>query len=208
MTPPEQYELADILSSAHVREQVSARINQGQVCVYPTDTIYGIGGRGDSDDVRRRVRQAKRRPAQMPILLVAARRRAFDSLGLRFPPEAEKLAAHFWPGKLTLVVPGTDGGPAVGVRLSDHPFLHALRDTIDAALLSTSANMTGEVYDGTPGVLWRLFRGRVDFMVDGGVLPPSPPSTVVRVGADGAVELLREGAVAGQAIADALGREV
>jgi len=182
---------------------VAKRFLDGQVAVYPTETIYGIGGRADSPDVRRRVALAKGRAADKEMLLVAADIRAFDGLGLEFTAAARRLAERFWPGPLTLVVPGADGAP-VGVRLSSHPFLRALAGHFALPLISTSANLSGRPYDGAPGRIHSLLAQLVDFMVDYGELPPSPPSTVVRLGEGPIVEIVREGVLSLAAIQAAM----
>jgi L-threonylcarbamoyladenylate synthase len=189
----ERLALTDLLRSAESLGKLSERIADGAVFVYPTETIYGIGGRCDRDEVRQRIVAAKRRPPGAPMILMAARREAFAFLGVRFPPVAVRMADTFWPGNLTLVLPSTRG--EVGVRVSGHPFVAALAPHFGIPLYSTSANVSGETYDGSPEAVYALFEGAVDFVVDAGELPPSPPSTVVRVEPNGTWNVLREGAI-------------
>jgi len=174
---------------------VARRVLRGAVFIYPTETIYGIGGIYGCDGVRERIVAAKRRPADEPMLLVAGRRRLFDETDAVIHPAARLLASRFWPGRLTLVVPSATGEGFVGIRESDHPFLTALAGVLPQPLYSTSANLSGEPYRNDIDLITRIFTGSVDFVVDAGNLPPSPPSTVVRVGRDGSMEMLREGAV-------------
>ena len=81
------------------------------------------------------------------------------------------------------------------MRTSDHPFIAALFRCLTVPIFSTSANLSGEPYNGLPDHLRKTFQGRVDFFVDAGELPQSQPSTVVRVFEDGRVEVIREGVV-------------
>lgn len=205
MKTADRLDLKELLLSGHAMREVAARINSGQVFVYPTETVYGVGGRGDSSAVESRIVGAKGRDAGNPMIRVAAHRAAFDFLDLRFPPRAEALARGFWPGRLTLVLPRVADDSFVGIRLSDHPLLASLAPHVPVAVFSTSANLSGRTYEGEPDRIFDLFCQRVDFIIDGGRLPPSGPSTVVRVGPGNGVELLREGAVAKSEIEGVLG---
>jgi L-threonylcarbamoyladenylate synthase len=188
-------------------EHIARHIDEGAIFVYPTETIYGIGGRGDSQAVRDRILAAKRRPPESPMILAAASRSAFAALDISFPRAAEILAQRFWPGPLTLVLPAANDPQGIGVRVSPHPFVRLLSTLIEVPVFSTSANISNQPYNGDPESLYHLFRDHVDFMIDAGPLPPSPPSSVVRIGADNSVSMLREGALSRREIEDALAGE-
>ena len=181
-------------------EQVRSRIAAGEVFVYPTETVYGIGGRFDGIEVYSRILAAKKRRPEQAMILIAADFAAFSPLSPVFPPAAEKLAGAFWPGMLTLVVPTKNSPDGVAVRVSGHPFLQALRPRCSHPLFSTSANISGEPYDPSTDAIYATFKESVDFMIDAGELPPSAPSTVVKVTGDNAVTVLREGSVSAERI--------
>jgi len=187
--------------------QVAARIREKAVFVYPTDTIYGIGGIVDTE-VERRIIRAKKRPPENPMLLVAARAEAFAPLGLVFNDTAKALADAFWPGSLTLVLRCRATQTGVGVRLSSHPFITGLSGVFDTVLYSTSANISGQPYVNDPDVIYDTLRGNIDFMVDAGALPPCAPSTLAEVGDDGVVRIIRQGAVSKERIASVAGRRM
>ena len=197
--PAERIALKDALCSPDISARTGQRVVAGEIFVYPTETIYGIGGRCDREGVRRRILAAKRRPPSNPMILIAASRRQLATLDLIFPHRADTLARACWPGPLTLVLPGAGGG-TLGVRVSDHPLIAALTAQLCLPLFSTSANISGEAYDADPERIYELFSLNVDFMIDGGVLPRSSPSTVVEVDRDNTVRVLREGAVAAQEV--------
>jgi L-threonylcarbamoyladenylate synthase len=199
MIRTERIDCAGLLAGPERLASVARRIRDGAVFVYPTETIYGIGGRADREDVRERILVAKGRAADNPMILLAADPRVFERHGARFSAEARRLADAFWPGRVTLVVSDAAGG-TVAVRQSDHPFVTAIGPLVDAPLFSTSANLSGESYDSDPTRIWRTFDGRVDFMIDCGALPPSAPSTVVRALDGEPPAVLREGAVSAEAI--------
>jgi L-threonylcarbamoyladenylate synthase len=202
--PAERLDAAALLESGDVLRRTAERVRGGAVFVYPTETIYGVGG-VPTEEVRRRIVAAKGRRPGHPMILLAACREHLDELGVVFPPTASRLAGAFWPGNLTLVLPSSGGGDTVGVRVSDHPVVAALGRSVGRPLFSTSANLGGEAYDGDPDRIFEIFGERVDFMVDAGRLPFSPPSTVVGVTARGEVVVLREGVVPAGRIDELLG---
>jgi L-threonylcarbamoyladenylate synthase len=193
--------------SGDAMERLAERVAEGAVFVYPTETIYGLGGVVDSE-VERRILAAKRRPSGLPMIVVGGSVDALSSLRLVFGDCARALADAFWPGKLTLVVPSAALGRGVAVRVSAHPFLRALSVRLCRALYSTSANVSGEAYVNDPDRIYDLFSEHADFMVDGGRLPDSQPSTVVKVGGDGTVEVVREGAIPAERVTEIVGRRV
>ncbi|HEX7511474.1 MAG TPA: Sua5/YciO/YrdC/YwlC family protein, partial [Chitinivibrionales bacterium] len=72
--------------------------------------------------------------------------------------------------------------------------------TLHKPLFSTSANFSGQAYVNDPAAIYSLFEKNVDFMIDAGVLPPSPPSTVIKICSDDTVEIVREGKVSKEQI--------
>lgn len=205
--PAERIEVGTLLrgrGSAGRLHEIARKIRSGAVFVYPTETIYGIGGMFGCPGVRRRIVSAKHRPSHEPMILIAGHRRLFDAAVGVMPPAAHALASHFWPGRLTLVVPSSAGDGFTGIRESDHPFLVRLADEVPRPLYSTSANLSGEDYRNDPVLISSIFGGKVDFIISAGALPPSPPSSVVKVKRDGSVEVLRVGTVGEDEIARVL----
>ena len=194
--PTERIALRDVLSpgAEALLAGVAARIRGGAVFIYPTETIYGIGGRYDRDDVYSRIISAKVRSPDNPFILIGGAVECFAPLSLTFSVVAERLADAFWPGLLTLVLPGADS-QGIAVRVSDHPFIAALAGHFPMPLFSTSANISGEPYQADPDAIFATIGDRVDFMIDAGFLPESLPSTVARVETDGRVTVLREGCI-------------
>jgi L-threonylcarbamoyladenylate synthase len=161
------------------------------VLAYPTETVYGFGGAIDTESVARLV-AIKLRPARKPFLLLISESEMIDRLDLQLSREASLLAARFWPGPLTLVLPGgqrrvparlrgPEGG--VAVRWTSHPGLQRLISTMGDPLTSTSANRPGlppAMSAATVLDHWSadVAAGRIR-LLDGGSLQPSAASTVV-----------------------------
>ncbi len=164
--------------------------NRG-VLAYPTETVYGFGTAVDHESVESLV-QLKGRPPGKPFLLLINDPSQIARLGLRLPTFAAHLAARFWPGPLTLVLPGGEGrvparlrGPegGVAVRWTPHAGLQRLLSAYGEPITSTSANRPGVPPAMTSAEIvaqWpdAIHRGVLQ-VLDGGRLSPSRPSTVV-----------------------------
>jgi L-threonylcarbamoyladenylate synthase len=208
-TKPERYLLHRLLqegAGAAGCERLVRRINGGALFVYPTETIYGLGGIA-TDAVRRRIYETKKRKPDNPLILVAGTFHAFSSYDLVMNTNAKKLAETFWPGNLTLIMRAGQAGETTGIRVSAHPFLQLIAPAVPYPLFSTSANISGEPYVNDPDAIYDLFHGAIDFMIDQGVLPDAVPSTVVDVSSDTGVAVLREGIVKKEKILEILSRQ-
>src|SRR5260221_14485311 len=125
-----------------------------------------------------------------------------NALVPEFPPIATKLAEKFWAGSLTIIFRGkpdvhqllTGGAGKVGVRIPDNDFCRVLLEQTGLPIVSTSANISGTEGPQDIARLRLLFADQVDLVVDGGVPASNMPSTVVDV-SDGALRIVREGAV-------------
>ncbi len=184
----------------------------GGVIAFPTDTVYGLGCRVDSSQSIDRIYQIKERDLAkaIPVLIGDVAHLARVSTGLG--GTARKLAARFWPGALTLVVPRNPELPAnlsqlptIGVRMPDHPFALALLRSA-GPLATTSANLSGLPSPVTARDVLNQLEDRVDLVIDGGSCPGGVPSTVVDcTGVD--PRILREGAISRVMLGQALGRD-
>ncbi|HEX6573481.1 MAG TPA: L-threonylcarbamoyladenylate synthase [Gemmatimonadaceae bacterium] len=190
-----------------------AWLNARKVLAYPTETVYGFGGAVDRESVNNLI-ALKGRPANKPFLLIVASSEMITRLGLHLTSYASQLAARFWPGPLTLVLPGGEKrvpeqlrGPegGIAVRWSPHRGLARLVQAYGEPITSTSANRPGtppatNASDITDQWADALTLGALHIL-NGGQLSDSPPSTVVdctgrrpRVIRPGAIsaEVLRE----------------
>src|SRR3954469_16875269 len=128
-----------------------AHLQAGGVLAYPTETVYGFGTAVDYDSVERLVK-LKRRPGAKPFLLLISASEMLTRLGLHLTSSAARIAARYWPGPVTLVLPGGERrvparlrGPegGVAVRWTPHPGLTRLLRAYGQPLTSTSANKPG-----------------------------------------------------------------
>jgi L-threonylcarbamoyladenylate synthase len=168
-----------------------AHLNARKVLGYPTETVYGFGGAVDRESVASLI-EMKGRPPNKPFLLIVASSDMITRLGLHLTSFASQLAARFWPGPLTLVLPGGERrvpeqlrGPegGIAVRWTPHRGLSRLVQAYGEPITSTSANRPGVPPATSAGDIveqWseELLRGRLR-VLDGGTLVSSQPSTVV-----------------------------
>ena len=169
--------------------KAAAVLNGGGVAVIPTDTVYGLAARPDFPAAVDRLYTIKGRESKKPIALLASDIAAIERFGHPVVGKARELAEKHWPGALTLVI-GKEG-----FRIPDHERTRRLLAACGGVLRVTSANLSGRrPATDAPQALADVGLS-ADYVVDDGVSPGGVPSTVVRVGDDGSLEVLREGAV-------------
>jgi L-threonylcarbamoyladenylate synthase len=188
----------------------AAAARRGELVVFPTDTVYGIGTRPDEPAATARVFEAKRRPRDLELPVLVATVGAARAVAA-FDERADRLALALWPGPLTLVLPrGADasgwdlgGDPAtVGVRAPHHPLaLALLADT--GPLAVTSANLSGRPPAGTCDELQALFGDQVGVYLCEEVPLDGIASTVLDL-AHGPARVLREGSLSRAALIELL----
>jgi L-threonylcarbamoyladenylate synthase len=181
-----------------------ALIGDGALVAFPTDTVYGIGSRAGDAAVLERIFEAKRRPVEKRIPILAASLDQVTALGYAADARARALAERFWPGALTIVLPATRPEPAGAAireptqafRVPDHPVALAL---IRAAgpLAVTSANRSGEpeTYEADDVLVAFADTDLLAAVVDGGRVPGGTASTVVDCSGP-RPRLVREGPIA------------
>jgi L-threonylcarbamoyladenylate synthase len=190
-------------------------LRAGGIVALPTDTVYGIAVALETAGGVEALFAAKRRPPDKGIMLLLAEAAQAPEIG-QWPPAAAALAAAFWPGGLTVIVPQrpdvplpaalTAGTATIGLRVPDHPAPRALAAAV-GPIPTTSANVSGvpEARDAA-GIVDQL-GDAVALVLDGGPAHGGPASTVV----DCTVEpprILRVGAVPVAEIERVLGRPV
>jgi L-threonylcarbamoyladenylate synthase len=179
----------------------AAVLRRGGLVAYPTETFYGLGALAGDPGALERLARAKLRPEGKPLPLLAA-----DSAQVlevaRLDGLAARLAARFWPGPLTLVLPAlpgldaavTAGSGTVAVRVPGSELARALARQAGGAIVSTSANLSGEPPPGSAAELSPSLVARIDHVLDGGSTPGGRPSTIVEVVGE-RVRLVRAGAI-------------
>jgi L-threonylcarbamoyladenylate synthase len=191
-------EAAALAAPRHAARALAA----GELVAFPTETVYGLGADARNGEAVARLYEAKGRPAFNPLIAHVADLAAARALG-RFDAAAEKLAAAFWPGPLTLVLPRRAGGgvaelataglDTIAVRVPAHPAARAILSAFRHPVVAPSANRSGHVSPTTAQHVLADLGGRVTLIVDGGSTPLGLESTIVAC--LGEPMLLRPGAL-------------
>jgi len=196
-------------------EQAARILRSGGLVAFPTETVYGLGADAANDEAVRRVFAAKGRPADHPLIVHFAAPEDAARWAARWSDDAEKLAAAFWPGPLTLIVPKaahvsdvvTGGHSTVGVRVPDHPVAQSLLRSFGGGLAAPSANRFGQVSPTTAAHVAIELADRVDLILDGGACRVGVESTIVDLSGE-TPRLLRPGGVSLESLEATLERPV
>ena len=188
----------------------------GQPVAIASETVYGLAADATDGLAVARIYEAKGRPAFNPLIVHVSSRDAAAGIA-RFDAAADALAAAFWPGPLTLVLPLHPSAPiaplvcaglgTVAVRVPAHPAMRALLAASGRPLAAPSANASGTISPTTAAHVARSLGGRIPLIVDAGPAAHGLESTIVMVLADRLV-LLRPGPIAADALAHAAGRPI
>ena len=186
------------------------QLRAGGVVVFPTESVYGLGADAGCEAAVARLVAMRGRDEGKPILVLVRDVAMAETLSAAFPVLARRLAARFWPGPLTIVVPAradlpaalTAGTGTIGVRVPGHPVAAALVAEFDGPVTAPSANPPGAEPPRRVQAARAYFGDAVGAYVDGGELPGGA-STVVAVDGD-RVQFLRDGLIARAAIDAAL----
>jgi L-threonylcarbamoyladenylate synthase len=197
------------------RGEAIAVLRAGGIVALPTDTVYGIAVALGTPGGIEALFAAKDRPPDRGIMLLLADAAQAPEIG-EWPPTAARIAAAFWPGGLTLIVPQrpdvtlpavlTGGAATVGLRVPDHDAPRALAAAV-GPLPTTSANRSGSPEIGDAAGIAEQLGDAIGLVLDGGPAHGGPPSTVVDCTVD-PPRILRAGAIEPGDIEAVLGRPI
>lgn len=192
--------------------QAARLLAKGALVAFPTETVYGLGGDARNSLAVAGIYEAKGRPRFNPLIVHCADLAMAETFGL-FDDRARALAAAFWPGPLTLVLPlrpDTGLSPlvtaeleTVALRIPAHPVAQALIRAFAGPLAAPSANPSGKVSPTRAAHVAQGLSGRIAAIVDGGACAVGVESTIL--GLDGPATLLRPGGIAVEEIEALIG---
>jgi L-threonylcarbamoyladenylate synthase len=185
-------------------EAAAALIAQGECVAVPTETVYGLAADATNGAAVARIYAVKGRPSFNPLIVHVLDTAAAERIA-RFNAVARDLAALHWPGPLTLVLPAqadngiaslvTAGLPTIAIRCPAHPAMRALLAATGKPLAAPSANTSGSISPTRAEHVANSLGGRVPLILDAGPCAVGLESTIVAVGEDGALRLLRPGPI-------------
>lgn len=202
-------------SSEAVFQQAADFLNEKKIVIFPTETVYGLGGDAQSDEAIAAIYRVKGRPKHNPLIVHIENIALAARYGV-ITPHALRLASVFWPGPLTLVVeraPGTSlsalvsaGGNTVALRSPRHPAAQSLLAAFGKGIAAPSANRSGRVSPTTAAHVETEFSPaplEIAMLLDGGPCEVGIESTVVDCAGD-APAILRPGSITQEMIEAAL----
>ena len=197
--------ITDPKESVQEIKEAARILREGGLVVFPTETVYGLGGNGLSKKSAERIYAAKGRPSNNPLIIHIATPDEADKYAVT-DELYRRLSSAFMPGPLTVVLPkrdcipyATTGGlDTVAVRCPDHPVAHALLAECDFPVAAPSANLSGKPSPTLARHVITDLSGRVDMIIDGGESDIGLESTIIKIDRDEEGEyltLLRPGAI-------------
>jgi len=168
--------------------KASQLLQAGRLVAFPTETVYGLGADARNDTAVAGIYAAKGRPSFNPLIVHLADQTAAEQLCM-FNGDAQRLAAAFWPGALTLVLPlkpdagvsklVTAGLDTLAIRVPNHPTASMLLQTFDGPIAAPSANPSGRISPTTAAHVRAGLADKIDGLVDGGTCGVGLESTIV-----------------------------
>ncbi len=200
-----------IIKSEEQLADAAGLLRSGAMVAVPTETVYGLCVNGLDSEAVAALYEIKGRPEIKPLSLMVSSPEELDVFAHDVPPAARTLAARFWPGPLTIVLPARElipeivraGGDTIGLRCPDHPMTLSLLQLAGIPLAGPSANPSGAPSPRTAEEVLAYFDGRIAAVVDGGACGLGRESTIIDL-SQTPYRILRHGALCEDEIDDAL----
>jgi L-threonylcarbamoyladenylate synthase len=181
-------------------EEAVETLRAGDLVVFPTETVYGLGANASNPAAVRKIFEVKGRPADHPVIVHLDNPRYLHRWVADVPLAAERLADMFWPGPLTLILPKADsvndivtgGQDSIGIRIPSHPMAQQLLTAFGGGIAAPSANRYGRLSPTKPEHVRDEFGDAIRVLLDGGDSPIGLESTIVSC-INSEVRLLRPG---------------
>lgn len=193
--------------AADALAQAADVLRAGGLVAFPTETVYGLGANALDAAAVQRIFTAKQRPATDPIIVHLVTADQLPTVAADIPPLAYDLAALFWPGALTLILPKqhhipavvTAGSATVAVRVPAHPVASALLRAADLPIAAPSANTFSRPSPTRAEHVLADLDGHFDLLLDGGETTIGVESTILSL-VEHPPRLLRPGGVSLEAL--------
>lgn len=195
--------------------RIKELLEEKEIVVYPTDTVYGVGGLITSEEAIKKIYQAKERSYNSPIIaLVSSVDKVEDIAYINEKNRdlIERLIERFWPGGLTIIlkkrefVPDilTAKGDTIGIRMPNLDIALKIIESVGGVLPTTSANISGETTPRSYDQVSERFRERVGILIDGGKSPLGEESTIIDMSNE--PKIVRVGAIPVEEIEKVIGK--
>lgn len=208
-----------VLTEDHINKKIikeaGAVLRAGGLVAFPTETVYGLGGDALQKESSRKIYSAKGRPSDNPLIVHICQWKAVKKIAVRIPPEAEKLAARFWPGPLTMILEKADAVPlettgglsTVAVRMPENRIALALIEAAGGYVAAPSANLSGKPSPTLAKHVCEDLDGKIEMILDGGAVGIGVESTIVDL-TESRPMILRPGYITKEMLESVLNTEV
>lgn len=164
-------------------------LKEGKLIIFPTETVYALAGDARNLTAIQHLFALKKRPLNQPLSVLLAKEHALEQWARDIPPLVEKLAAHFWPGPLTLILNKkksvlnelVGGQDKIGLRVPDHPIAQAILKSFGSGLAAPSANRSARLSPTKIEHVQQEFNNKIEFIIDGGPCIIGIESTIIDV---------------------------
>ena len=195
---------------------LSQRIKSGELIIYPTDTVYGLGAIISNEESINNIYFAKSRSFTSPLIALLSSVDKVDEVAEVSVEDREllnKLAKAFWPGALTVILRKKDyipeimvsGGNTIGVRIPNLDLAIKIIDLAGGVLATTSANISGEPSPKSYEELSEAIKSKVNLLIDGGKCKLGEVSTIIDL-TKKVPKILRKGAITTEEIEKIIGK--
>ena len=183
-------------------KEAAQEIKKGNIVLFPTETVYGIGANVLDEKAVNKIFKAKGRASDNPLIVHISNIEMLDNLAKNIGDIERKLLTNFWPGPLTIIFDRKDcipdnvtaGLDTVGIRMPNNEVARKLIEFSNVPIAAPSANISGKPSGTKVEDIIEELDGKVDYILDGGMTNIGVESTVVRV-VDGIVHILRPGKI-------------
>lgn len=199
-------------SSPEALPQAIKFLRAGEVISFATETVYALACDASNSDAVSRLYRLKEREAEKAIAIFT-KNVEMATQYLTFNATQKKIAEHFMPGELTLILQKkTDSaapalspllnknGNSLGLRIPNHQFTLALLNAFDGVIAATSANKSGQPAAISADSSKIYFDQKIPLIIDGGICRYQLPSTILKIEDDGNILVLREGRISAEQI--------
>lgn len=177
-------------------------LKEGKLVVFPTETVYALAGDARNLAAVQQIFALKERPTNQALSVLLAKEHSLDKWARDIPLVAEKLAQHFWPGPLTLILHKeksvltalTGGQDKIGLRVPDHPIAQAILNSFGSGLAAPSANRSSHLSPTQIEHVRQEFDNELELIIGGGPCAIGIESTIIDVTFD-IPRILRLGAI-------------
>lgn len=195
--------------------RIKELLEEKEIVVYPTDTVYGVGGLITSEEAIKKIYQAKERSYSSPIIALVSSVDKVEEIAYineKNRDLIERLIERFWPGGLTIIlkkrefVPDilTAKGDTIGIRMPNLDIALKIIESVGGVLPTTSANISGETTPRSYDEVSERFRERVGILIDGGKSPLGEESTIIDMSNE--PKIVRVGAIPVEEIEKVIGK--